>query len=377
MSEKSREDLLDEIMGRDPAYSGKAAQDAPTPEVPPSPGGDGAAPEAAPAPERKNRRSAVYIYLLILFGAAFLMLLLAYFVQQRSNETTISDLRDSINLSRKDLMAQIADLEERNGLLSEDVLAQKNKVLEAEDQIYKLTLELDQEKRVPSLYYYEKRFAETLAWLERFRAEKDWLMAAVVVQEQDRWFNGKHPYYGIINLGTEADPIQTARWLELRREVSEQLDCLVMEASIPEGGEYTERPYLTASGQYDEGTLDTALHLWWIFDGYAQGPEKAEVELISFYLYGGSLNSLREGPFQPSTVALLEQIIGDLANQGVLETHDDGTVDFLIGNNQSITFELDSGELIQSDLTMVELQNSYAHISAIPDVDVSRETTGD
>ena len=55
----------------------------------------------ASAGDRKSRQSAVYLYLLILFGAALLMLLLAYFVQQRGNENTVSDPRNSTSLSRE------------------------------------------------------------------------------------------------------------------------------------------------------------------------------------------------------------------------------------------------------------------------------------
>ena len=73
------------------------------------------------AANRRNRRSAVYLYLLVLFGAAFLMLLLAYFIQRRSSEDTISDLRDSMNLSRAELLVQIKDLEAENEELSGEV----------------------------------------------------------------------------------------------------------------------------------------------------------------------------------------------------------------------------------------------------------------
>lgn len=66
-----------------------------------------------PTPQ-KNRRSAVYLYLLILFGAAFLMLLLAYFVQQRNNENAISGLQDSWNLSREQLVEENRKLTEKN-----------------------------------------------------------------------------------------------------------------------------------------------------------------------------------------------------------------------------------------------------------------------
>ena len=64
----------------------------------------------APAPA-KNKPSSFYLYLLILFGAAFLMLLLAYFVQRRNNETTITDLRNTMDLSREELLEEIDRLE--------------------------------------------------------------------------------------------------------------------------------------------------------------------------------------------------------------------------------------------------------------------------
>lgn len=67
----------------------------------------------------KNKRSSFYVYLVVLFGAAFLMLLLAYFVQRRNNETAISELRSTMDLSREELMEEIQGLEEeRDGLLA-------------------------------------------------------------------------------------------------------------------------------------------------------------------------------------------------------------------------------------------------------------------
>ena len=41
--------------------------------------------DASPS-TRKNQRITVYLYMLVLFGAAFLLLLLAYFVQQRGEK---------------------------------------------------------------------------------------------------------------------------------------------------------------------------------------------------------------------------------------------------------------------------------------------------
>lgn len=43
-------------------------------------------PKAAPAPKKRPRKGAsVFVYLAVLFAAAFLMLLLAFFIQQRDD----------------------------------------------------------------------------------------------------------------------------------------------------------------------------------------------------------------------------------------------------------------------------------------------------
>lgn len=123
-------DLLESIIDKslteqEDARNKPAAREQPkdTPETPPE---DEALP-AAPEPEGKktpppaNKRTSVYRYLLVLFGAAFVLLLLAYFIQQRSSETAISDLRDTMNLSRAELMEEIDGLKEEKAALEEQV----------------------------------------------------------------------------------------------------------------------------------------------------------------------------------------------------------------------------------------------------------------
>lgn len=116
MSEKPQEDLLESIISKSVAQQEEARRAAPE-DAPASPPEDQAPPpppedgKEAPSP---NKRTAVYRYLLVLFGAAFILLLLAYFIQQRSSETAISDLRDSMNLSRAELMEEIDGLREEN-----------------------------------------------------------------------------------------------------------------------------------------------------------------------------------------------------------------------------------------------------------------------
>ena len=86
----------------------------------------------------KNKRSSFYVYLVVLFGAAFLMLLLAYFVQRRNNETAISALRSTMDLSREELMEEIQGLEEEKAALEE----QTDQLQEERDDLEKQLDEL-------------------------------------------------------------------------------------------------------------------------------------------------------------------------------------------------------------------------------------------
>ena len=122
---EGQDDLFEQIITQGLEKMGAPAQasaagEATAKETDPTPGQKDSGETASPA-DRKNKRSAVYLYLLILFGAAFMMLLLAYFVQRRSNESTISDLKDSMNLSREQLLDEIKALEEEKAALNEEI----------------------------------------------------------------------------------------------------------------------------------------------------------------------------------------------------------------------------------------------------------------
>ena len=94
-------------------------------------------PDGHSSSPEKNKRSSFYVYLAILFGAAFLMLLLAYFVQQRNNDAALDNLRSTTTASRQELLADIQRLEEEN--LD---LAERNQALDA--QLSGLREELEQ-----------------------------------------------------------------------------------------------------------------------------------------------------------------------------------------------------------------------------------------
>lgn len=61
--------------------------------------------EALTQTERRKKRS-VTVYLSVLFAVAFLLLLLAYFMQQRNNEVALNDLTAANTLSRNELIAE-------------------------------------------------------------------------------------------------------------------------------------------------------------------------------------------------------------------------------------------------------------------------------
>lgn len=85
-------------------------------------------------PQEKNKRSSFYVYLAILFGAAFLMLLLAYFVQQRNNDDAMNNLRSTTTASRQELLEEIERLEGKNETLQQDKESLETQLSELQQQ---------------------------------------------------------------------------------------------------------------------------------------------------------------------------------------------------------------------------------------------------
>lgn len=80
---------------------------------------------------RPNSKRSVLSYLLILFGAAVILMLLAYLMDQRTtNEETISGLQQSISS-----MQSAQEIYEENGELKEQILQHEAQIEELEDQI--------------------------------------------------------------------------------------------------------------------------------------------------------------------------------------------------------------------------------------------------
>ena len=288
-------------------------------EAPPPPTEDG---NKAHAP---NKRTAVYRYLLVLFGAAFILLLLAYFIQQRSSENTISDLRDTMNLSRAELMEEIDGLREENqqqkDTLQEledarDALEEERDALEQENQTYSRMVESDG---------YDREKGQMLAWLERFVRERDYLMAAVGIESFNNWFdwNWKTPPTS----GQPPVPGQQARFRELRQEVLDRSDYLLAERN-PRATEENPMLWITlAEDQFGPGEREAARKLWTIlyYPTDKLGPTAYSVQ--QYYQDAALMDALENGAFRPSTLELLGQLKADLILRGWLAEDEDGGLD--------------------------------------------------
>lgn len=351
-----QDDLLEKIIS-----DGLNRIDNPGQEQKPAPQEEPSPPpaEEEQKPPEKNKRSSVYIYLLILFGAAFMMLLLAYFVQQRNSETAISDLRNSMNLSRTELMEQIEKLTEEKESLENKLELREYAVTQARENYEKEQLEnqaLNQE-----LFHALMKLSRTttLECLERFCREQDYLMAAVVVEDRDHYFNEKNSFYGE---EYELLPHQNARYLELREEVFDRAGCMVLVEAEDSGGESSEQPQIDIpNADYSSETVTAARILWNIISAYLD----QEFELAAYQAstlsadVNGLFELLYDGPFQPSTTALYEQIVADLEERGYVELNEDYSVAKVTLTDNADDIDIGAG----------------VDIPGTPSDDVSRETS--
>lgn len=83
--------------------------------------------------ERPGKKLSVMTYLAILFGAAFLLLLLSYFMQQRTASETIEGLKQSVTAMKsiEDLQEDNLDLQARLDALEADRIQQKQNTEDA------------------------------------------------------------------------------------------------------------------------------------------------------------------------------------------------------------------------------------------------------
>lgn len=272
---------------------------------------------STPSPE-KGRRSS-YVYLIVLLGAALLMLL-AYFVQQRYKATAAS---------RQELLDEIQRLEREN----ESLKTQKNVIgdhlAQVKEEREELRRQIDQQYYTQNELHNRVAVKNALDYLERFISTGDWLMAGTIVERYDWRFNDQSPAYP----RPDALPSQTARYLELREKVLEQGIISLEQISVPSGvnlgsaeetEKYFEQPRLRGS-LFDEQDHQTASRLVSVFASYPVFPEDAACSIAYSFPDSGSLERLNSGAFRPSTVELFERVKADLIAAGAL-VEKDGTL---------------------------------------------------
>ena len=85
--------------------------------------------------ERPNKRNSVLFYLVILFAAAFVLLLMSFLMQQRANQAALDDLQqtsDSTVQSLENMLQENESLKEQNAELQAQVDALEEQVNSAQ-----------------------------------------------------------------------------------------------------------------------------------------------------------------------------------------------------------------------------------------------------
>lgn len=294
----------------------------------------------APPPPQKNKPSSFYVYLAVLFGAAFLMLLLAYFVQQRNNATAMDDLRMTSTASRQELLEQIQELEEKRDWLQNAYDLQRERNDRVDEQNAAMQAQLND--LVKDLNQITNRYdnAYTLNCLERFIRDRDYLMAATIVAQQDAQFNRNAPYSSkVLEYLT---PANEKRYLELKEELFRKSDILTL-AQEGDGSGYAPGWPIFALDASTMEERDAALSLWFVVRDYAISPDWSAQVLVTHY---DRLRELGDQKlFKPSTMELLEEIKEDLISQELV-TEENGMLTANVTLDES---EDDIWEPLESD----------------------------
>lgn len=169
--------------------------------------------EASPTPPEKNNPSSAYVYLAVLFGAAFLMLLLAYFVQQRNNDAALDDLRMTTNASKEELLEEIKQLEAENQDLQNDkaYLDLRLEQIKEERENFRSSYESANNRAIDELIH---RYTLEYFWyIDQFMKNKDYPMAAAAVLFQA---DSLHETW---NTQVAINPVQIEQYEAYRQEL--------------------------------------------------------------------------------------------------------------------------------------------------------------
>ncbi len=116
---------------------------------------------------RSRSKRSVFTYMVILFLAAFVLLLLAYAMQQRSSVDAIDDLKDSVSA-----IQTAQEVYEENAALREQIDALEDQIGQLEGQIAALTQ--SQQEQVTGLETTIGQLTEALDRWEKAAQAMDW-----------------------------------------------------------------------------------------------------------------------------------------------------------------------------------------------------------
>ena len=148
--------------------------------------------------ERPSKRnSSVVLYLMILFAAAFLLLLMSFLMQNRSNREAMDHLEETSNSAmeslenrlreNEELKAQVAQLEEENDKLTQQVQQADDQARQEQEELTSVLQALSDLNTLRGLYN-QGRYSDardflagldtepdgsyvTETWLERYRTD--------------------------------------------------------------------------------------------------------------------------------------------------------------------------------------------------------------
>lgn len=277
-------------------------------------------PDTQDPPAPKNKPSSFYVYLAVLFGAAFLMLLLAYFVQQRNNDATQEDL-ELLTASREELLEEIEALKKENESLASEngrlnswadqkseEAKQLNDIL---DQTYSRTNDLGIEKQ--ALYY--------LWYLQQFMEKGDYTLAAAeIVFSTDPW---RSAWKDQISLNPALlEQYDVARQELIRRGYLQQLD------HFRDGGTDI---YFTSRWNPNENNDMAALSILWcaLDEHFIAGSDNAASQYLYRYPLGNPATGYQERVERLASDFTLEQfqlMKDELVEETWLVITDDGAM---------------------------------------------------
>lgn len=102
--------------------------------------------EEKPSDARKRSEKSVMVYVVTLFAVVLLLLFLSYFIQQRRNSATITDITEQHSAFSTQALQDIEELQNKNLQLTEDLSTAEDKADTLEKELSSVRAELQAEK---------------------------------------------------------------------------------------------------------------------------------------------------------------------------------------------------------------------------------------